>query len=94
MSEPRYDEEKVAEVVLALLYLNTWQESERPFEVYRAWKSFPWEALDRLYEEGYIDDPRSRAKSVILTEEGLHKSRELFFRYFDRAGGAPNATGD
>ena len=82
MSEPRYDEDKVAEMVLALLYLNTWQERKRPFEVYRAWKGFPWDALDRLYEKGYIANPRSRAKSVVVTEEGVNKSRELFYRYF------------
>ncbi len=80
--QPRYNKDKVAEVVLALMYLNLWQEDKPPFAVHRAWKSFPWEALDRLYEQGYIDNPRSKAKSVVLTEEGLRKAEELFFRWF------------
>ena len=78
----RYDEDKVAEVVLALMYLNLWKDGKPPLVVYRAWKSFPWDALDRLYEQGYIDNPRSKAKSVVLTEEGLRKAEELFFRWF------------
>ncbi len=83
MAEPfRYDEDKVAEIVLALMYLNLWADGKPPLVVYRAWKSFPWDALDRLYEQGYIDNPRSKAKSVVLTEEGRHKAEELFFRWF------------
>ena len=78
----RYDKDKVAEVVLALMYLNLWQEGKPPFVVHRAWKSFPWDALNRLYEQGYIDNPHSKAKSVVLTEEGRHKAEELFFRWF------------
>ncbi len=94
MPELRYDEDKVDEVVLALLYLNTWQERKKPFEVYRAWKGFPWEAMDRLHEKGYIDNPRSRAKSVMLTEEGVCKSRELFFRYFAPPKDSSDAPAD
>jgi len=83
MSEqPWYDEEKAAEVVLALLYLNLWEDGKPPFVVYRAWKSFPWEVLNRLYEKGYIDNPRSKAKSVVFTEEGRRRAEELFHQLF------------
>jgi predicted transcriptional regulator len=41
-----------------------------------------WEVLDRLYEKGYIGDPKGKAKSVILTEAGEKLSEELFFKYF------------
>jgi hypothetical protein len=37
----------------------------------------------RLYNAGYIDDPKNKAKSV-RTEERLEKSRELFERHFVR----------
>jgi hypothetical protein len=40
--------------------------------------------MDRLFEKGYIFDPKSKAKSVLLTEEGQQLSRELFERYFAR----------
>ena len=70
-----YDREKVDEVVLALMYLTL-------HDYYRAWKGFDWDTLDRLYEKGLIDNPRSKAKSVVLTEEGLAKSAQLFEQYF------------
>jgi Mn-dependent DtxR family transcriptional regulator len=38
--------------------------------------------LERLHKRGYIDDPKNKAKSVLLTEEGKQRSRELFARYF------------
>jgi hypothetical protein len=47
-----------------------------------AWKGFDWDALDRLYEKGMIDDPRNKAKSVWLTEEGLAESERLFKAMF------------
>jgi Domain of unknown function (DUF6429) len=72
-----YDRDKVDEVVLALMYL-TLHDSQR------AWKGFDWDTLDRLYNKGLIDNPRSKAKSVWLTEEGLAKSERLFEQYFGK----------
>ncbi len=72
-----YDHEKVNEVVLALMYLTL-------HDHYRAWKGFDWDTLDRLHEKGWIDNPRSKAKSVVLTEEGLSKSASLFQQYFGK----------
>jgi len=48
----------------------------------RAWKGHDWDALGRLFEKGYICDPKGKAKSVVLTEEGSEKSRELFHQQF------------
>lgn len=73
-----YDRERVDEVVLALLYLNAFEDH---FAV-RAWKSFDWDAMDRLHEKGYISDPKSKAKSIVLTEEGLKLAEELFEKHF------------
>jgi hypothetical protein len=73
-----YDRNKVEEVVLALLYLNFLGDQN---EV-RAWKSFDWDAMDRLHEKGYIGDPKSKAKSVIVTEEGQNVAKELFIKFF------------
>jgi hypothetical protein len=75
-----YDEEKVDEMVLALLYLGTFRDGP----VLRAWKSLDWSSMDRLYEKGFIHDPKSKARSVILTEEGERVTRELFERHFGR----------
>lgn len=73
-----YDREKVDEVVLALMQLTLHGEGG----VTRAWKGFDWDTLDRLHEKGYIANPKSKAKSVVLREEGLRRSAELFEAYF------------
>lgn len=73
-----YDLDKIDEVVLALMQLTL-------HDTYRAWKGFDWDVLNRLYEKGWIDDPRNKAKSVALTEEGLAKSEHLFEQHFGTA---------
>ncbi len=75
-----YDEDKVDEAVLALLYLTMFDDKPG----HRAWKSHDWDALDRLHEKGYISDPKSKAKSVVMTEEGAKRARELFEKHFVR----------
>jgi Mn-dependent DtxR family transcriptional regulator len=48
----------------------------------RAWKGHDWDVLNRLHESGYIDDPVSKAKSVVLTDDGAERSRRLFEKHF------------
>jgi hypothetical protein len=69
------DDDKIDEAVLALLYL-TLHDGDR------AWKSFDWGVMNRLYEKGFILDPVNKAKSVVLTEQGLRESERLFQKYF------------
>src|SRR5262245_32891404 len=69
------DEEKIDEAVLALLYLGLHDGA-------RAWKTFDWEAMNRLHEKGLILDPRGKAKSVVFTESGLDEAKRLLFRSF------------
>ena len=71
------DEERIDEAVLALLWLTLHDER-------RAWKGFDWEVLGRLYAKGLIADLVGRAKSVVLTDEGLHQSETLFRALFTR----------
>ncbi len=73
-----FNTEAVDEAVLALLYL-TLHDGDR------AWKGHDWDALDRLHQKGFIENPVSKAKSVVLTEEGLRKSERLFQKHFGRA---------
>jgi hypothetical protein len=74
------DEEKIDDMVLALLYLTTFKDKPR----WRAWKGHNWDALDRLHHKGYISDPATKAKSVLLTEEGARRSQDLFEKYFKK----------
>lgn len=72
------NEQKVDEISLALLYLTTFKDKQG----FRAWKGHSWDVLGRLHQSGYIDDPRTKAKSVLLTDEGLTRSKLLFETYF------------
>ena len=76
-----YDAAKLDEVVLALLHLN----AHSDHGVTRAWKGFDWDTLDRLHAQGLISDPKSKAKSVVLTDEGARRAEELFRRHFGKA---------
>ena len=80
-----YDKDKVDEMALALIYLNSFQEEYAKGEyITRAWKDLAWEVMNRLHEKGYISDPKGKARSVVLTEEGEKLSKELFIRFFAR----------
>ncbi len=78
------DTRKVDDAVLALLYLGLHDGA-------RAWKGFDWDAMDRLHEEGYIGDPRGKAKSVVFTEEGLERAQRLLMELFGKPR-EPNAA--
>jgi hypothetical protein len=71
------DTDKIDDAVLALLGLTL-------HDGRCAWKGFDWAALDRLHEKGLIADPANKAKSVILTDEGLTRAEELFKALFTR----------
>jgi hypothetical protein len=71
------DTNKIDDAVLALLYLGLHDGA-------RAWKGFDWDALDRLHQLGYISDPKSKAKSVVFTEEGLERAKRLLEELFGR----------
>lgn len=73
-----YNEQKVDEVVLALLHLNTFPDHG----ITRAWKGFDWDSLNRLHDAGMISDPRSKTKSVVMTDEGVRRAQELFDALF------------
>ncbi|GGF82558.1 hypothetical protein GCM10011402_38850 [Paracoccus acridae] len=71
------DRDKIDDAVLALMWLTLHDER-------RAWKGFDWDALERLHARGLIADPVNKAKSVVLTDEGLRQSEELFRALFTR----------
>jgi len=66
---------KIDDAVLALLYLTL-------HDYDRAWKGFDWQALNRLHEKGMIHDPVNKAKSVVLTPDGLERAKKLFETMF------------
>lgn len=71
------DHDKIDDTVLALLQLTL-------HDGCRAWKGHDWDVLDRLHQKGLIHDPVGKAKSVVLTDDGLLRSRQLFEELFAR----------
>jgi hypothetical protein len=71
------DTDRIDEAVLALLYLGLHNH-------YRAWKGFDWDAMERLYEKGMIENPVGKTKSVEFTAEGVRQSQELFEKMFTK----------
>jgi Domain of unknown function (DUF6429) len=64
------DTDRIDDAVLALLLLGLHEQN-------RAWKSFDWDAMNRLHAKGLISDPMGKAKSVVFTEDGLRKAEVL-----------------
>ncbi len=78
-----YDKDRVDEAVLALLSLTMFDDHSGM----RAWKGHDWDAMDRLHAKGYISDPKGKAKSVVVTEEGVKRSLERFLSSYIQRGG-------
>jgi hypothetical protein len=85
--DDRFDIDRLDEVILALLWANS---SREKFGGYRAWKSLPWDALDRLHAKGLIGDAHGRAQSVTLDDEAHARGQALFEQWFGL--GAPAST--
>ena len=79
-----WDNDKIDDDVLALLYLTSFRE-KKDFP-WRTWKSHDWEVMDRLFNKGYISDPKSKAKSVTLSDEGYAKAKQLFEAKYGKRG--------
>jgi hypothetical protein len=78
----RYDNTKIDEAVLAVLYLTAHDDHG----AVRAWKSIDWEAMNRLFEADCIGDPRNANKSVLLTPEGVARAQAAAERLFGVQG--------
>ena len=72
------DVDRIDDAVLALLFLTLHDGN-------RAWKGFDWDTLARLHAKGLIDDPVGKAKSLVLTAEGLAQSERRFGALFVKA---------
>jgi hypothetical protein len=72
------DYDKIDDCTLALLHLVA---SRGPFGA-RAWKSFDLETLNRLHTKGYIADLQSKSPSMVLSEQGQTRAKELFEKFF------------
>lgn len=67
------DTDLIDEAVLALMFLNL-HKGRSSDPLWRTWKAFDWDAMERLYDKDLIFNPVGKAKSVTLTAEGDRKS--------------------
>lgn len=72
------DEQKLDECALAILSLTLHEAGYGP----RAWKGLDWDLMNRLYERGWIYDPKGKAKSVVFTDEGVERAEEYLRIHF------------
>ena len=81
----KLDFDRIDEAVLALLSLGRHDGA-------RVWKTFDWEAMERLHKKGYISDPVGKAKAVELTERGLEESDRLLGELFGAEEDGPSGA--
>ena len=51
----------------------------------RVWKGVDWAITDRLFDKGLIENPSGRAKSLVLTEEGLAEAQAALAGLFSKS---------
>jgi hypothetical protein len=72
---------KTKNLNLLLIYMSGWEEDSRKTpgkKVIRAWKGFRYDILNALERENMI---RQFRQSLIMTEEGIAKARQLTQQY-------------
>lgn len=75
---PHVNQEKLSQAALAILGLSAFEDHH----IVRAWKGMDWDLLDTLFEKGWISNPKSKAKSVVLTDEGARLAHEFLIKHF------------
>ena len=72
------DRNKLEELAMALLSLTMFEDHGAT----RAWKGLDWDLMDALHARGWISDPKSKAKSVVVFPDGKAAAEELFRKHF------------
>lgn len=62
---------------MLLLYVYSWKEKiGGEHYITKSWKGYDFNTLDSLARKGYVSSSH-RAKSVVITEEGLERAKKL-----------------
>ncbi len=85
MAKLELDTEKLDDAALAILSLTL-------HEGNRVWKGLDWAITDRLHERGLIADPVGKAKSLVLTDDGIAWAEAVLTAMFatSRLRGSPD----
>lgn len=71
------DTDKLDAAALAILSLTLHDGS-------RVWKAIDWDITDRLFENGLIEYPASKTKSLVLTRQGLELTKRTLEEQFGK----------
>ena len=74
------DKDRLAEGTLAILSLTLHEDG-------RVWKGIDWDVLELLHEKGWVVDPHTKTKSVVLTADGERLARAFLQKYFGHRAG-------
>lgn len=75
MAEPDLDTDKLDDAALAILSLTLHDRN-------RVWKGLDWAITDRLHAKGLIADPVGKARSLMLTEDGIDRAEAVLAAVF------------
>lgn len=75
MPELEFDTDKLDDAALAILSLSLHDGN-------RVWKGIDWAITDRLHAKGLIANPVGKAKSLMLTEDGLARAEAVLAAVF------------
>ena len=83
MAEPDLDTDKLDDAALAILSLTLHDGNS-------VWRGLDWAITGRLHAEGLIADPVGKAKSLVLTDDGLARAQTVLAAMFakPRPGGS------
>jgi len=90
MTDRAFNTDLLDDLVLALLWFNS---SETEFGSHSAWKSLPWDALDRLHARGMISEPRRKSYSVALDDKAWERGKAVFEQWFGAPAPAAASAG-
>jgi hypothetical protein len=60
------------------MHLTTFEDHGAHWEL----EGYDWGVLGRLHAAGLISNPATKAKSFVVSDEGVRRSRELFEKLF------------
>ncbi|MEI6580186.1 MAG: DUF6429 family protein, partial [Eubacteriales bacterium] len=72
--------DKMKELTLMLLYLNSWEENEHGTKYRRSWKGYDFDVLNELSDDDLIIDGK-HSKSCALSNDGIAKALMLLKEY-------------
>jgi predicted transcriptional regulator len=73
----------ILDITLLLLFMSGWEEEDRndpDKKIFRTWKGYLFDVLNELKEEGMILQYMNQ-QSVLITEKGIEKAKELKQKY-------------